>query len=77
MQLSVGRAAGDKFLEQRGWGMNFFNVDNEVWCQWKSGVISNVYNGRSLGKLVVSHLQVTSSTGEVQKCHCYLWEEKI
>ena len=23
MQLSVGRAAGDKFLEQRGWGMNF------------------------------------------------------
>lgn len=59
----MGRAAGDKCLEQKGWGM-FFSVDNEVWCQWKSVVISNVYNKMSLGKLVTSHFQVTSSTGE-------------
>lgn len=45
-------------------GNEFFNVDNEVWCQWKSLVISNVYNRMNLGKLVTSHFQVTNSTGE-------------
>ena len=45
-------------------GNEFFNVVNEVWCQRKSGVISNVYKGMSLGTLVISCYQVTSSTGE-------------
>lgn len=55
-----------------------FNVVNEVYCQQKSVGISNVYNGMSLGKLVVSHFKVTGSTGkdEAHKCHCYLLAEK-
>lgn len=33
-------------------GNEFFDVVNEVWCHWISVVISNVYNGMILGKLV-------------------------
>jgi hypothetical protein len=45
-------------------GNEFFNGVNEVWCQWKSVVISTVCHGMSLGELVFSHFPVTSSTGE-------------
>lgn len=51
--LMPGAEAGDET----------FNVINEVCCQQKSVVISNVGNGVPLGKLI-SHFQVTSSTGK-------------
>lgn len=44
-------------------GNEIFNVINEVCCQQKSVVISNVGNGMRLGKLI-SHFQVTSSTAK-------------
>lgn len=37
-------------------GNEFFNVDNEVSCQRKPVVISNVCNRMKLGKLVTSTL---------------------
>lgn len=44
-------------------GNEIFNVVNEVCCQQKSVVMSNMCNGMCLGK-VDSHFQVTSSTGK-------------
>lgn len=59
-----GEGCWEQVLGVERLGNEFFNVVNEVCCQWTLVVISNVCNGMSLGKLVFSHLQMASPAGE-------------